>query len=130
LQAIRERAPGLRPEVREDQTERLLEAMRAGHLDVAILALPSEAVGLAETPLYDEDFLLAVPPGHPDAGACGLAPEALQANELLLLDEGHCLRDQALDLCRRAGATGSVVPDSRASSLSTVVQLVAGGLGA
>ncbi len=129
LQGLREGAPELQVEVREDQTERLLDALRRGRVDVAVLALPVELAGVAEIPLYDEDFLLVVPPGHADSGACDVAPEALRTTELLLLDEGHCLRDQALDLCRKSDALASVVADSRASSLSTVVQLVAGGLG-
>jgi LysR family transcriptional regulator, hydrogen peroxide-inducible genes activator len=130
LRSMRRRMPELSPEVREEQTHRLLGDLAAARIDVAVLALPSGASGVAELPLYDEDFVLAVPPGHRLAGATGLPPTALRRQELLLLDEGHCLRDQALDLCRSARALGSVSSAARASSLGTVVQLVGAGLGA
>jgi LysR family hydrogen peroxide-inducible transcriptional activator len=129
LRAVQRRLPDLDPEVREEQTDRLLADLASGRLDVALVALPSGDPALSEIPLYDEDFVLLVPPGHRLAGATGLPSTALRGQELLLLDEGHCLRDQALDLCRRARALGSVSSATRASSLSTVVQLVAAGLG-
>lgn len=134
------RLPGLLPKLRsevedlavtvvEDQTARLVEALRAGRIDAAILALPALTAGLAEIPLYDEDFVLVVPPGHPLAGRTDLAADDLTGLPLLLLDEGHCLRDQALDLCRQAESGVGVIGDTRAASLSTIVQCVSGGLG-
>jgi LysR family hydrogen peroxide-inducible transcriptional activator len=130
LRALRRQLPDLAPEIREEQTGRLLADLASGRVDVAVMAVPSGAVGVSEVPLYDEDFVLVVPPGHRLAGATGLPVTALRGQELLLLDEGHCLRDQALDLCRSARAMGSVSSAARASSLGTVVQLVAAGLGA
>jgi LysR family hydrogen peroxide-inducible transcriptional activator len=129
LRTMRRRLPDLAPEVREEQTDRLIDDLVSGRLDVAMLALPAGNASLTEVPLYEEDFVLLVPPGHRNAGATGLPPRALRGQDLLLLDEGHCLRDQALDLCRSARALGSVSSATRASSLSTVVQLVAAGLG-
>ncbi|NLE81929.1 MAG: hydrogen peroxide-inducible genes activator [Rhodococcus sp.] len=129
LPALRAEMPSLVPHVVEDQTARLLDALRAGTLDVAVLALPSDAPGLVEIPLYTEDFVLVVPDSHDLAGAEGLSPGVLDELPLLLLDEGHCLRDQTLDLCRSIDAHPSIAGDTRATSLSTVVQCVAGGLG-
>ncbi|MFD4294866.1 LysR substrate-binding domain-containing protein [Rhodococcus sp. NPDC058505] len=128
LPALRAELPAVTPQVVEDQTARLLDALRSGDLDVAVLALPSEASGMAEMPLYTEEFVLVVPPGHELAGRADLAPGALDELPLLLLDEGHCLRDQTLDLCRSVDAH-PIAGDTRATSLTTVVQCVAGGLG-
>ncbi|MCQ4122240.1 hydrogen peroxide-inducible genes activator [Rhodococcus tibetensis] len=128
LPALRKDMPALEPQVIEDQTARLLESLRTGSLDVAVMALPSGAAGLTEIPLYTEDFVMLVPEGHELAGQTGISPSVLGALPLLLLDEGHCLRDQTLDLCRSADVQ-PMAGDTRATSLSTVVQCVAGGLG-
>ena len=137
-------APGLELHVREDQTETLLRALRGGDVDAAVLALPVAEEGLGELPLYDEEFVVVVPAGHPWAGRADLAPEAVGSAGLLLLEPGHCLRDQTLALCGRGdgggGASGApstsdasgaarAAEEERAVSLPTIVQLVAGGLG-
>ncbi|MCF8606255.1 hydrogen peroxide-inducible genes activator [Gordonia sp. HY442] len=112
----------------EDQTDRLLRQLRDGSLDAAVMALPAGMPGIGEITMYDEDFVLALPTGHPLAGRKRLSPALLADLPLLLLDEGHCMRDQALDVCQRAG----VDPDlqqTRAASLTTAVQCVEGGLG-
>ncbi|MFC3962070.1 hydrogen peroxide-inducible genes activator [Nocardia jiangsuensis] len=129
LPRLREHMPGLLPQVVEDQTARLLDGLRTGVLDVALLALPTEAPGVREIELYFEEFVLITPPGHELGGRADLPPAALDALPLLLLDEGHCLRDQTLELCRTAEAHPGSVGDTRAASLATVVQCVAGGLG-
>ncbi|MDF0532132.1 hydrogen peroxide-inducible genes activator [Tsukamurella sp. 8F] len=129
LPALRDRIPDLSVTVVEDQTARLLDQLRGGRIDAAVMALPALSSGVVELPLYDEDFTLVVPAGHALAGRDDLTPDDLAALPLLLLDEGHCLRDQALDLCRRSGATPDVLGDTRAASLATIVQCVAGGLG-
>ncbi|MFD4457640.1 LysR substrate-binding domain-containing protein [Nocardia sp. NPDC058480] len=129
LPELRRKLPGVVPQVIEDQTARLLDGLRTGVLDVAVLALPSEASGLVEIPLYSEEFVLVTPRGHDLAGRTDLAAPALADLPLLLLDEGHCLRDQTLDLCRSADVQPGMVGDTRAASLTTVVQCVAGGLG-
>ncbi|MGW6379272.1 LysR substrate-binding domain-containing protein [Rhodococcus sp. NPDC055112] len=128
LPAMRAELPAVVPQVIEDQTARLLDSLRAGVLDVAVLALPSEATGLVEIPLYTEDFVLVVPGEHKLAGRADLSLQVLDDLPLLLLDEGHCLRDQTLDLCRSVDAH-PLSGDTRATSLATVVQCVAGGLG-
>ncbi len=129
LPELRKRLPDLRPQIIEDQTARLLDGLRTGVLDVALLAVPTEMPGLVEIPLYTEEFVLVTPRGHELAGRSDLAASVLDAQPLLLLDEGHCLRDQTLEACRSADAHPATVGDTRAASLSTVVQCVAGGLG-
>ncbi|MGH3969632.1 MAG: LysR family transcriptional regulator, partial [Mycobacterium sp.] len=92
LAGLAERLPGLTLRVVEDQTERLLTALREGSLDAALIALPAESGGITEIPIYDEDFVLALPPGHRLSGKRRVPPAALAQLPLLLLDEGHCLR--------------------------------------
>ena len=128
LAGLARRLPALTLRVIEDQTERLLAALRDGALDAALIALPADAVGVTEIPIYEEDFLLAVPPGHPLSGKHRVPTAALAQLPLLLLDEGHCLRDQALDVCQKAGVRADLA-DTRAASLATAVQCVMGGLG-
>lgn len=128
LAGLSDRLPALTLRVIEDQTERLLSALRGGSLDAALIALPADAGGLTEVGIYEEDFLLAVPPGHPLSGKRRVPASALADLPLLLLDEGHCLRDQALDVCQKAGVRAELA-DTRAASLATAVQCVAGGLG-
>lgn len=128
LAGLGRQLPQLSLRVVEDQTDRLLTGLRQGSLDVALLALPTEASGVTEIGVYDEDFVLALPPGHPLAGESAVQPAALAQLPLLLLDEGHCLRDQALDLCRTAGVRPELAT-TRAASLTTAVQCVTGGLG-
>ena len=128
LAGLAERLPALALRVFEDQTERLLTGLREGSLDAALIALPAEADGVIEIPIYEEDFVLALPPGHPLAGKKRVPPTALAQLPLLLLDEGHCLRDQALDVCRKAGVRAELA-NTRAASLATAVQCVSGGLG-
>ncbi|MDT5116173.1 MAG: LysR family transcriptional regulator, hydrogen peroxide-inducible s activator [Mycobacterium sp.] len=128
LAGLISRLPGLTLRVIEDQTERLLSALRGGALDAALIALPADTGGITEVPIYEEDFLLAVPPGHPLSGKRRVPASALADLPLLLLDEGHCLRDQALDVCQKAGVRAELA-DTRAASLATAVQCVTGGLG-
>ncbi|MBS9532721.1 hydrogen peroxide-inducible genes activator [Mycobacterium sp. M1] len=128
LAGLADRLPELTLRVIEDQTERLLAGLREGAVDAALLALPTDAGGVTEIGIYDEDFVLALPPGHPLTGARRVPPTALADLPLLLLDEGHCLRDQALDICRNAGVRAELAT-TRAASLATAVQCVTGGLG-
>src|SRR6202000_3432972 len=128
LAGLADRLPGLAVRVIEDQTERLLTGLREGSVDAALIALPAEAGGITEIPIYDEDFVLALPPGHPLAGKRRVPPTALADLPLLLLDEGHCLRDQALDVCRTAGVRAELA-NTRAASLATAGQRVSGGMG-
>ena len=106
----------------------MLEGLAAGRLDLLLLAVPLGVPGVTELPLFDEDFVLVTPLDHWLGGREGIPREALRELNLLLLDEGHCLRDQALDICREAGR-GDLPVTTTAAGLSTLVQLVAGGLG-
>jgi LysR family transcriptional regulator, hydrogen peroxide-inducible genes activator len=128
LAGLADRLPALTLRVIEDQTDRLITGLREGSLDAALIALPAGTNGVTEVPIYDEDFVLALPPGHSLAGKRRVPPTALAQLPLLLLDDGHCLRDQALDVCRKAGVRAELA-NTRAASLATAVQCVAGGLG-
>jgi LysR family hydrogen peroxide-inducible transcriptional activator len=131
LAGLAEQLPSLTLRVIEDQTERLLGLLREGALDAALIALPGSeapAAGVTAIPIYDEDFVLALPPEHPLSGKRRVPTTALAELPLLLLDEGHCLRDQALDVCQTAGVRAELAT-TRAASLATAVQCVSGGLG-
>lgn len=123
--------PDLEPHIVEDQTKHLLSLLRDGAIDVAVMALPSEAPGMKEIPLYNEDFIVVTAQDHPFAGRQDLELSELDSLDLLLLDDGHCLHDQIIDLCRRADINpiSSTTAVTRASSLTTVMQLVVAGLG-
>ena len=127
LPLLRERRPEARLRLREAQTAALLEELRGGSLDLALLALPTDEPGVAELPLYDEEFVLVTAADHPLAGGMGVPVAALGGQDVLLLEDGHCFRTQALEVCREAGAQERNT--LRASSFSTIVQMVAGGLG-
>ncbi|MDO5031698.1 hydrogen peroxide-inducible genes activator [Corynebacterium sp.] len=131
LGSISESYPDLEPRFVEEQTEHLLQKLRDGQIDLAIIALPSESPGMIEVPLYKERFAVVTDPEHPLAGRTDLTLSQLNNMELLLLDDGHCLRDQVLDLCRQAKINPSDATNAitRASSLTTILQLVMGGLG-
>ncbi|OSC41676.1 hydrogen peroxide-inducible genes activator [Mycobacterium decipiens] len=120
--------PALVLQVVEDQTNRLLAALREGALEAALIALPADVSGAIEIPIYEEEFVLALPPGHRLSGKRRVSLTALSELPLLLLDEGHCLRDQTLDVCRKAGVRAELA-NTRAASLATAVQCVTGGLG-
>lgn len=145
LRLVHDRYPDLDLQVHEEQTAGLLDGLTAGRLDLLLLAVPLGVPGVVELPLYEEDFVLVTPLDEPLGGRAGIAREALRELNLLLLDEGHCLRDQALDICREAGREpggagrgasargggrreGAPVT-ATAAGLATLVQLVAGGLG-
>ena len=121
------RYPRLRLLLREGQTAQLLDQLNEGSLDLLLLALEANLGDLETLALHRDPFVLAVPPGHRLAHRKRVSEKDLQSEEVLLLDDGHCLRDQALSLCNRAGA--SELGDFRASSLTTLVQMVAGGVG-
>lgn len=131
LNSLQEDFPDLEPRIVEEQTRHLLSQLRDGQIDVAIMALPSDTSGMVEQPLFNEPFTIVVPEGHPVAGKYDLGLDVLNDLDLLLLDDGHCLRDQVVDLCRTANINPADASDSvtRASSLTTVLQLVVAGLG-
>jgi LysR family hydrogen peroxide-inducible transcriptional activator len=126
--ALHERYPNLELLLIEEKTEVVLDQLRTGKLDVGILALPVPGEHLQQQPLFTEEFVLAVPAGHPLAAADGpVDPSVLVGEQVLLLEEGHCLRDQALSVCRLTGA--SERRGFRATSLETLRQMVAAGVG-
>lgn len=129
LRLVHDRYPDLDLQVHEEQTSSLLEGLAAGRLDLLLLAVPLGVPGVTELPLFDEDFVLVMERDHWLGGRQDIPREALRELPLLLLDEGHCLRDQALDICREAGRTEGAPVTTTAAGLSTLVQLVAGGLG-
>ncbi|GAA2259300.1 LysR substrate-binding domain-containing protein [Kitasatospora cystarginea] len=129
LRLVRRSYPDLDLHVHEQRTPSLLEGLAAGRLDLLLLALPAGGASpTRDIPLFDEDFVLVTPPDHELAGRTGVPRDVLLDLDVLLLEEGHCLRDQALDICREVGADTSG-GSTRAAGLSTLVQLVAGGLG-
>lgn len=133
LHHVASELPDLQPCIIEDQTRHLLEQLRDGQIDCAVVALPVTASGLTATPLYDEEFAIVVPSSSPMAGRADITLSELKKLDLLLLDDGHCLRDQIINLCRNRDLsptpTGPGAATTRAASLSTVMQCVAGGLG-
>jgi LysR family hydrogen peroxide-inducible transcriptional activator len=127
LPAVRKRFPKLELILREDQTARLLAQLAAGQIEVALLAIPVPG-DVTTAPIAREDFKLAAPRGAGVLKKRGkLSEKDLDEQTVLLLEDGHCLRDQALAVCERGGAIESM--EVRATSLPTLVQMVAGGLG-
>src|SRR6478672_5018094 len=128
LPAVRARFPRLELLLVEEKTDAILARLRDGRLDAGILALPVHDEQLHIEPLFEEPFVLAVPRPHRLATRdTPLALAELDHEHLLLLEEGHCLRDQALDVCRLAGADER--DGFRATSLETLRQMVAAGVG-
>ncbi len=125
---IHERFPSLELLLVEEKTEVVLAQLRDGRLDAGVLALPVPGEQLHAEPLFTEQFVLATPVGHPLAQTDGPIPVSALADErMLLLEEGHCLRDHALSVCRMTGA--SERQGFRATSLETLRQMVAAGVG-
>jgi LysR family transcriptional regulator, hydrogen peroxide-inducible genes activator len=126
-QAIRRALPRLELRLYEYQTAPMLEKLRCGELDLGVLALPVDLEGLEARELFAEPFTVVVPDRHRLAKRERVQVADLDDETLLLLEEGHCLRDQALEVCSRVGAGES--QDFRATSLETLRQMVATGAG-
>ena len=131
LPILQSRFPELRLELRETQTRPLIEDIKSGVLDAAMLALPTGEPDIEAIKLFEDLFLLAVPADDPREETARVAAEDIDQSRLILLEDGHCLREQALAFCantrdRFPGAAGTVFG---ASSLTTVMQMVAGGYG-
>ncbi|WP_217578189.1 hydrogen peroxide-inducible genes activator [Mesorhizobium sp. GbtcB19] len=127
LPELKKRYPALQLELREAVTASLVEDTASGRLDAFIAALPLEHPGLVAQELFPDRFFLAVPSGDPAFASPPVPPESPALERLMLLEEGHCLREQALAVC------GNVRPVAMASygatSLTTLLQMVAHGLG-
>ena len=127
LPHLKKRFPRLRLNIREDLTTRLIEGLRSRALDAAVIALPYSAAGIATAPVAEDEFLLLCPDDHPLAKRNDLSPEHLRDEDVLLLEDGHCLREHTLSVCRTT--PGRRTADVSATSLHTLVQMVAGGMG-
>lgn len=119
--------PELTLYLREDQTARLLDDLRARRLDGALIALPYEANGIETLSVFEDEFLLAAPKDHPLGKEGRLQPEDLAPHDVLLLEDGHCLRDHALSVCKMPSVRDG--GEVSATSLHTLIQMVDGGLG-
>jgi LysR family hydrogen peroxide-inducible transcriptional activator len=130
LPLLRARFPKLRLYLREDLTHRLIALLKAGQLDAALIALPYDMAGLAHAHVSNDELLAALPSTHPLAHEVEAPPSALETDDLILLEDGHCLRDHALAACglRPPRATGEEEAFA-ATSLPTLVQMVGSGLG-
>jgi len=127
LPEITEAYPALSLNIRETLTAQLLDELVAGRVDVVLMSLPIDHPDIDAVPLFDDNFLLAMPATEDMPAHQRPQPEALDLKRLLLLEEGHCLREQALTFCGMPGTTQR--QQFGASSLATIVQLVANGYG-
>jgi LysR family hydrogen peroxide-inducible transcriptional activator len=127
LPELKRRYPGLKLYLREDLTPRLIAALKAGSLDAAVIALPYDTSGLDCARVGDDEIMAAAPAAHPLARGARIDAHALSPHELILLEDGHCLRDHALSACRLEAPRGEDV--FAATSLHTLVQMVSSGLG-
>jgi LysR family hydrogen peroxide-inducible transcriptional activator len=127
LPRVRRRYPELVLQLHEGQTADLLGSLERGELDVLLLALEARLTGVETLALFEDPFVVGAPSGHRLAKRKRVREQDLAGESILLLEDGHCLRDQALSYCNRTGVDEAT--DFRASSLPTLVQMVAGGAG-
>ncbi|HEX5055518.1 MAG TPA: LysR substrate-binding domain-containing protein [Gammaproteobacteria bacterium] len=125
--SIRRQLPNMQIMLYELQTAVCVRRLENGELDAALLALPFDEGSLRHEPLFEESFVVATSPGNPLARRKHLKLMDLAGEEILLLEEGHCLRDQALDLCNKIDARE--IAGFRATSLETLRQMIASGIG-
>lgn len=130
LPELRRRFPALRLFLREDQTAKLVASLKAGSLDAALIALPYDSTGLDTAHVVDDELVAIIPANHPLLSRERIDPAALESEGVILLEDGHCLREHALAACemdppRTAGEDGAFA----ATSLNTLVQMVGSGLG-
>ena len=131
LQAANRYLPNLRLELVEDFTDNLEQQLVAGELDLALLATRPTQSALSEISLYDEPFWIAMPRDHPSASEEVLDATSIDPSELLLLTDGHCLRDQIYEACKieTSSAPNDKGPKTQRTSLSTILSLVGSGMG-
>ena len=127
LPLLRSRYPDLKLFLREEQTPRLVAGLKSGALDAALIALPYDTFGLEVANVGDDELTAVLPADHPLGARRSLKPEALEREEIILLEDGHCLRQHALGACDIAAAPGE--GGCAATSLHTRVQTVGSGLG-
>ena len=127
LSGLKELYPALRLYIREDLTLRLVAGLKSGQLDAAVIALPYDLPGIDYTRIGSDEIVAAAPVGHPLAGLGPIPHGLLKSEDLILLEDGHCLRDQALAAVNIEAPRGEEV--FAATSLPTLVQMVSAGLG-
>ncbi len=127
IPVIRRQYPELRMQLAEEKTEVILNMLDQGRLDAGLLALPVEDHGMEVEVLFEEPFVTAMPSSHPLSDKQSISLQDLEGEELLLLEDGHCLRQQALEVCALAGAHERV--DFHATSMETLRQMVAANAG-
>jgi len=127
IPALLARAPQMPLDIEENLTENLETGLRTGQIDAAIIALPFQPSGIVTDFLYEEPFQVVVPQGHKWAKRKSIAPGELPAEHTILLNVGHCFRDQVLDACPELNRADAQV--TRTNSLETVRNMVASGLG-
>jgi LysR family hydrogen peroxide-inducible transcriptional activator len=127
LPSLKTAYPDLRLFIREDLTPRLIAGLKAGQLDCAVIALPFDAGGIEYAPIGFDEILAVAPVDHPLASQGDIQPGSLRSEDLILLEDGHCLRDQALAAVDVDAPRGEDV--FAATSLHTLVQMVSSGLG-
>jgi LysR family hydrogen peroxide-inducible transcriptional activator len=128
---MRRTAPQMPLLIQENFTHNLSESLKSGEVDVILIALPFDEPGIATRAVYDEPFLVAVPKGHDWEGRKRISSDELARESLLLLGEGHCFRDQVLDICHvvRSRDRSSLAKTVEGGSLETIRQMVASGVG-
>ncbi|MEY4733197.1 MAG: Hydrogen peroxide-inducible s activator [Pseudomonadota bacterium] len=133
VRQVIDRTPQMPLMLQENFTVRLLEMLRTGEIDCAILAEPFPDTGLAQAPLYDEPFVAALPRSHPLAGEASLTTDQLKDETMLLLGNGHCFRDHVLEVCpefaKFSSRTEGIRKSFEGSSLETIKHMVAAGMG-
>jgi LysR family hydrogen peroxide-inducible transcriptional activator len=129
MPALRAAFPKLRLFLREDMTQRLITDLKAGALDITLIALPYDVAGLEWAHVSHDELLAAFPAGHPLAATPTVSSGALDAETLILLEDGHCLRDHALSACGLGPQKSTHEEGFAATSLATLVQMVGSGLG-
>jgi LysR family hydrogen peroxide-inducible transcriptional activator len=129
MPALRRAFPRLRLYLREDTTRNLVDRLESNRLDLLLLATPCDCGGADTVPVARDAFLVALPPNHRLADEEHIPAAALATERLLLLEDGHCLRDQALAVCGLLTGDRNDHDGFAATSLFTLVQMVAGGLG-
>ncbi len=129
LPILRTRFPKLRLFLREDMTQRLIADLKAGALDAVLIALPYDVAGLDWAHVSDDELLAAFPANHPLCASATVSARAMDGENLILLEDGHCLRDHALSACGLGAPKASHEEGFAATSLATLVQMVGSGLG-
>ena len=129
IPALHVRAPRMPMYLQENFTVRLAEQLRRGDLDVIVVAQPFSEPGVVSLPVYDEPFCVALPASHPLAGLASIPPEEIASENLLLLGNGNCFRDQVVQACPQLSEPGGIDGSLEGSSLETVRYMVASGAG-